>query len=118
MSASFIAISFLFSNLLTARQSSLNMQVRKPSVIKGKTAKALYAKHCSKCHGTSGRGDTVPGQIAGCPDFTDSKWQQQIDDGRMTISVAHGRGGMPAFKEKLSQQQIKSLVAYVRAFAK
>lgn len=78
--------------------------------------KALFTKNCVTCHGSNGRGETVPGTIAGSPNFTEAKWQESVSDQRMIISVTHGRGGMPSFKDKLKPDEITSLVAYVRKF--
>ena len=81
-----------------------------------KSTKSLFMQNCAKCHGANGRGETVAGEIAGTPNFTDREWQESLSDKRMVVSVMHGRGGMPAFKSKLSQKEIASLVAHVRSF--
>ena len=79
-------------------------------------AKALFARKCATCHGGNGRGETLAGRISGVPDMTDSKWQGSISEKRMMISISHGRGSMPGFDEKLSQDEIVSLVSHVRKF--
>jgi mono/diheme cytochrome c family protein len=60
----------------------------------------------------------VAGQVAGATDFTDSEWQAEVDDRRLITSITHGRGGMPAFEKKLTPEQVKSMVTYIRAFKK
>jgi mono/diheme cytochrome c family protein len=82
----------------------------------GASAKALFARNCATCHGADGRGETLEGEIYGVPDMTDGKWQESISEKRMTMSVRHGRGSMPSFEEKLSQNEIDLLVAHVRHF--
>jgi mono/diheme cytochrome c family protein len=81
-------------------------------------AAKLFKQHCATCHGRDGRGATVAGEIAGAPDMTDGRWQDGVPDRRMKVSVTHGRGGMPAFKGKLSEAEVDSLVSYVRGFRK
>ena len=78
--------------------------------------KALFARNCATCHGADGRGETLAGRVSGVPDMTDRKWQERVSDKRMAASVAHGRGSMPSFKEKLSPDEIASLVSHVRNF--
>jgi len=89
---------------------------RKDSSRQATSTKTLFTQNCVKCHGMNGRGETVAGEIAGAPDFTDREWQESLSDKRMTVSLMHGRGGMPAFKSKLSPKEIASLITYVRSF--
>ena len=102
-------------------------QSMKPAYAKGTTTppqknaskratKALFARHCATCHGTDGRGETFVGKTSGVPDMTDRKWQESFGEKRMAASVTHGRGSMPSFKEKLSSNEIASLVSHVRKF--
>jgi mono/diheme cytochrome c family protein len=80
----------------------------------GASAKALFARHCATCHGADGRGETAAGKISGVPNLTDRKWQESVSEKRMMTTVKNGRGGMPSFEEKLSQNEIGLLVAHIR----
>ena len=82
-----------------------------------KEAKRLFKQKCSKCHGQEGAGNNY-GQIIGATKLSDPEWQQKVYDKRLINSIKHGRGQMPAFGEKLSEDQITSLVSYVRALGK
>ena len=84
---------------------------------KAKEAKRVFKQKCSKCHGQDGAGSTY-GQIVGATNLTDSGWQERVDDKRLVDSIKHGRGQMPAFGEKLTEDQIASLVMYVRTLEK
>ena len=42
--------------------------------------KALYAEHCTKCHGDDGKGQTKMGQKFGAKDYTDAKVQAELKD--------------------------------------
>lgn len=86
--------------------------------VKAKEAKRLFKQRCVKCHGSDGTGDTTYGQIVGATNLTDPEWQQRVDDKRLVTSIKHGRGQMPAFGEKLTEEQITSLVSYVRTLGK
>ena len=43
-------------------------------------AKANYDKHCAKCHGADGKGQTKMGQKLGAKDYTDPKVQDALTD--------------------------------------
>jgi cytochrome c oxidase cbb3-type subunit 3 len=75
-----------------------------------------YQTYCSVCHGDDGKGQTPKGKEKGARDFTNAKWQKSADDARLEDSIAKGKGKMPAFKAKLSDDDIKALVKEVRSF--
>jgi mono/diheme cytochrome c family protein len=54
------------------------------------------------------------GEMTEAPNLTDAAWQARRGNARMIASVTNGRGEMPAFKRKLSRQDIAAAVAYVR----
>ena len=82
-------------------------------------APQLYRKHCVSCHGSDGRAQNSKGRFSHARDFTDAKWQEDVTDERIFNSIMNGRsvrGNMPAFSNKLSQQEVDSLVNLVRGF--
>jgi mono/diheme cytochrome c family protein len=83
-------------------------------IVKGKDTKKLFKQSCVKCHGADGAGETHQGRVLGATDFTDSEWQERVDDERLENSIIYGRGQMPAFGKKLTPQQIEALVSYLR----
>lgn len=76
--------------------------------------RAVYATNCGRCHGADGQGHTRMAEMVEPPDLSDASWQSRRGTSRMIASVANGRGQMPAFKGKLSKQDIAAAVAYVR----
>lgn len=76
--------------------------------------RAVYAERCARCHGSDGQGRTRMGESVESPDLSDPAWQRGRTDARMITSVANGRGQMPAFRKKLTRQDIAASVAYVR----
>jgi mono/diheme cytochrome c family protein len=76
----------------------------------------VYTANCRRCHGDDGAGHTRLAETVEPPDMTDSAWQRGRSASRMSASVANGRGQMPAFKRKLTRQDIAAAVAYVRTF--
>jgi mono/diheme cytochrome c family protein len=82
--------------------------------------KPVYQKNCLPCHGADGKGTkTISPKM---PDFTDAAWQAKEEDeeliGSVTNGIGTGKGSMPAWKGRLTEEEIKGLVAYVRTFAK
>ena len=79
----------------------------------------LFKDRCARCHGEDGRGQTVVGRMVGAPDFTkEGWWDEEKDERRFVLSIAEGKGEMPAFGRKLSRPEIKALAAYVKTFRK
>lgn len=85
-------------------------------------AKATYDKQCAKCHGADGRGQTKMGKQSGAKDYTDPKVQAGFTDEQAIKAIKEGvkAKGKEVMKpaENLSDDDIKGLVAHVRAFAK
>jgi cytochrome c553 len=82
-----------------------------------------WAKHCASCHGKDGKGQTKAGRMAGVKDQTDAQYQAGLKDEKMFASKKEGlkegeKEKMKPFKDKLSDDEIKALVAQVRSFKK
>lgn len=83
----------------------------------------LWTKHCKMCHGPEGKGDTMMGKRFQIPDYTDPKAQEGLDDKRIRAAVVNGltddkgRRTMLAFGDRLSNEEIDTLVAYFRSLA-
>lgn len=77
---------------------------------------------CTKCHGEDGKGQTKVGKKLKLKDYTDAAVQAEMKDEEMTKAIvegvkdAAGKETMKAFKDELSADEIKELVAYVRKF--
>ncbi|MDO8141563.1 MAG: c-type cytochrome [Candidatus Brocadiales bacterium] len=81
-------------------------------------AKKLYMTHCKTCHGENGK-PTELGQGLEARDFTNADWQAKATDEQIIKQINDGTPEkMMPFKEKLSQDEIKSLVPVVRSFGK
>ena len=85
---------------------------------KGDTAaaEATYKAKCASCHGPDGKGETAAGKMMHVKDFS-SEEVQKMSDADLTAVITSGKGKMPPYKT-LSADQVKDLVAYIRAFAK
>jgi mono/diheme cytochrome c family protein len=81
----------------------------------GADAAANYAKHCAACHGKDGTGNTVQGKKVQAKDYTKD---QSFSDAAAFKAIKEGEGKMKGFGDKLSDDEIKALVAFVRTFKK
>ena len=89
----------------------------------GADAKALWDANCAQCHGKDGHADTKMGKTLNAKDLTDAKVQASFTDAKATQSIKegvkeNGKTTMKAFGGKLSDDDVKALVAYVRTLKK
>lgn len=80
------------------------------------TAEATYKAKCAMCHGPDGKGQTPTGKTMKAGDFA-SPDVQKMSDEDLSEAIGKGKGKMPAYKA-FTADQVKDLVAYVRAFGK
>jgi len=80
-------------------------------------AAALYKSKCAGCHAPDGSGSTPVGKSLKIGDLRGDETQKKTDAQLIEITTA-GKEKMPGFKDKLTADQIKQLVAYVRELAK
>jgi mono/diheme cytochrome c family protein len=74
----------------------------------------LFSKDCAVCHGPDGKGN----KSIGTPNFTDPAFQKAVSASVMQTAIQKGKGGiMPAWSGKLTDEQISSLVSYIRSLA-
>ncbi|HEV2714803.1 MAG TPA: cytochrome c [Terriglobales bacterium] len=78
-------------------------------------AAANWSQHCASCHGKDGSGNTMMGKKLAVKDYTK---EQSFSDAEATNVIKNGKGKMKAYKDKLSDADVKALVAYVRSLKK
>jgi cytochrome c6 len=76
----------------------------------------VYGANCASCHGADGKGRTPAGKKLRVKDLAastlpDAEMEKQITAGTQD---AKGNQRMPAFKDKLSAEEIAALVAFVK----
>jgi cytochrome c6 len=81
---------------------------------KGGNGKAVFQEQCVGCHGPDGRAQTDIGKGVQAADLTSQAVQQQSDSD-LSKTVKSGKGKMPAFQDKLSDEKIQAVVGYVKA---
>lgn len=88
-----------------------------PMRAEGPGRSPTWDAYCSVCHGPDGKSNTEEGQKRNARNLTDARWLASVTDSRLEGSIRRGRDKMPAFGRKLSAEQIKALVAEIRALA-
>jgi mono/diheme cytochrome c family protein len=81
------------------------------------TAADIYTAKCKMCHGADGLGNTPAGKIAKIVSFKDPSVATASDSDLIPI-IKTGKNKMPAFSGKLSDDQIASVVTYIRTLQK
>jgi mono/diheme cytochrome c family protein len=100
-----------------------NYKTMKNPVAKGdasnKAGATLYNKMCASCHGKAGLGDGVKARaLKDFPgDFSGAYYQGQTD-GEHFYKTKFGRGEMPKYEGKVSDDDIWNMVNYMRTFKK
>jgi mono/diheme cytochrome c family protein len=78
---------------------------------------ALYRQSCLNCHGKDGKGTEVRATLPNIPDFTSAAWHKSRSNAQLSVSILEGKGTlMPPFRDQIKADQVKVLLAYVRAF--
>ena len=79
------------------------------------TARANFAKHCEPCHGPTGEGGLVKveNKQIKVPSLKSDHAIKHTDD-QIAKMITNGEEAMPAFKDKMSPQEIADMVKFVR----
>jgi len=79
----------------------------------------LYKRHCASCHGRTGLGDGPKARTLSTfsGDFSGPEYQNQTD-GEHFYKTLKGRGDMPGYENKVTEEDIWSMVSYMRTFKK
>ena len=87
-------------------------------------AAGAWSQNCAACHGADGGGHTKAGKKVGAKDLTDAAGQKAFTDDQAFAAIKagfkddQGTVKMQPFGDKLSDDDIKGLVAYVRTLAR
>jgi cytochrome c6 len=77
-------------------------------------AAALYKSKCQVCHGPDGKGDTAAGKKLGVKDFHAPE-VAKMSDAELFDITKKGKEKMPSYDKKLTDDQIKDLIKYIRS---
>ena len=73
--------------------------------------RALYERDCAMCHGIDG----VASRIGrGAADLSDADWQERTTVEQIMAVIENGRGQMPAWKNRFSEEEMRAVAEYVK----
>ena len=83
----------------------------------------IHVKNCQRCHGPQGKGDGPAGKLLKTKpaDWTNKQKMSGLKDDYLFKIISGGGGSvgksklMPAFKGRLSDAQIRGVIAFIRS---
>ena len=81
----------------------------------------LYMRQCASCHGKNGQGGPGNDLIPAAPGLQGDHWDHGSTDGALFANIKNGIApdfNMVPFKDKLKDDEIWSVVNYIRSIAK
>ena len=108
----------IFLTLVTAAILICLITLACPNPLRAQTdAPKAYKTNCVLCHAADGSGNSPSGKALKAKDLASKEVQAKSDED-LTEVISKGKGKMPAFGSKLKSEDIKQLVAYIRALPK
>jgi mono/diheme cytochrome c family protein len=82
------------------------------------TVAKLFNQNCAACHGVDGTGANVRNILPLIPDFTSTAWQMSQTEMAIVNQIDYGSAPlMPAWRYKLTREEVLGLAVYIRSFA-
>lgn len=78
---------------------------------------AVYKAKCALCHGPDGDGNTPMGKKLGLKALSSAEVRKLTDD-QIRQTIVKGKGKMPSFDKKVTNDQLQPLVAHIRSLGK
>jgi cytochrome c6 len=100
--------SFAFAFVLAA--AAVSVCAQQPTA-------GVYKAKCALCHGATGEADTPAGRAFKVPSFNSESVLKESDADLLAIAN-NGKGKMPAWHDKLSEDQLKGLVSFIHTLQK
>ena len=79
--------------------------------------KKVYAKYCAGCHGAGGDGGGYKLLGSDPANFTSPSMKKKSDSALLK-TIHEGNPNMPSWKVRLSEQDSRAVLAYIRTLAK
>jgi mono/diheme cytochrome c family protein len=77
----------------------------------------VYKAKCASCHGPDGKGETAAGKATKARDICTAE-VKAASDAAWTEIIAKGKNKMPAYDKKISDAEVKDVIAYMRSLCK
>ncbi|OQW34309.1 MAG: hypothetical protein A4E19_02285 [Nitrospira sp. SG-bin1] len=110
----FMGLVSLSEGALSSTAAAKGADSKSPHVAKGET---VFIRHCAGCHGDKGKGD---GYLLLGPDpanFTRPATKKK-SDAALLQTIHEGKPNMPSWKGRLSEEESRAVLAYIRTLKK
>jgi len=93
-----------------------------PTLANAAEAQEHWTKQCAKCHGPDGSGNTMMGKKLKLQNYQDPAVQAAMTDEKIAQVIKEGvknEAGklvMPVFADKIPEEDIRGMIAFVRSF--
>ena len=87
------------------------------TVLAQAAGKDTYMAKCQMCHGADGMAATPAGKAMKAIPFSDPQILNKSDT-ELIAATKNGKGKMPAYSGKLSDEDIKALITYIHTLQK
>jgi mono/diheme cytochrome c family protein len=88
-----------------------------PMTVSAQSGQDLYKTKCQACHAADGSGDTPAGKKLNAQPFGTADFKKQSDE-QLFTTIKNGKNKLPPYSGKLTDDQIKDLVKYIRTLSK
>jgi mono/diheme cytochrome c family protein len=77
----------------------------------------VYKAKCASCHGPDGKGETAAGKATKARDLCSAEVKNEAD-AAWTEIIGKGKNKMPAYDKKITDAEVKDVIAYMRSLCK
>jgi mono/diheme cytochrome c family protein len=78
----------------------------------------IFERKCASCHNSNGDGKTVTAGRFPYANLVDGVWRSDGSDAAIERQIRQGRDPMPKFEGKLTDEEIRQTVTYVRELSR
>jgi len=77
----------------------------------------IYKAKCATCHGPDGKGESPAGKATKARDICSDEVKKE-PDATWTEIVVKGKNKMPSYEQKITDAEVKDVIAYMRSLCK
>ncbi len=78
----------------------------------------IFERKCASCHNLNGDGRTIVAGHFPHANLIDGEWRADGSEAAIESQIRHGKDPMPKFEGKLTDEEIRQTVAYVRKLSR
>ena len=104
-----VGVAAIANLTLFGNSGDLSPRFKDNEYLNNPTGEELYRANCARCHGDNGEGGKGPNLTT---ENKKAKWKDS--DAKIVRQIQKGGFFMPSFRNKLTDDEIRSIAAYVR----